>query len=301
MKFRLVDRLMSAVVGLIVLFLGVCLFVFGLGIFPFKFDASLLETPFVLWQRLVMVAIAALLCVLGVHSLLLMFRRSKEKGFIMQQTELGDMSISMHAMESMVKRCIDTHEELKVTQTRIRRMRDGVGVAIRVSLANGVNIPLTVNALQKQIKHYITSCSGVDVKEVRVMVETNNSQQPKSAEVVAPDLLAADASVAAQGTPSVESTAGAYAAAPSATDYEAEKEPFHQRIFKPEETQQIVPPPPVEETIQTVADIMESQLLEDQPQESLQTLEAEAEASMPEDEGTEEWTDQQGEEEKEND
>ena len=68
---------------------------------------------------------------------------------------------------------------------------------IRISLANVVNIPLTVNALQKQIKHYITSCSGVDVKEVRVMVETGN-QPAKNAEMLAPDLQAADACVAAQ-------------------------------------------------------------------------------------------------------
>ena len=32
---------------------------------------------------------------------------------------------------------------------------------------------VTVNALQKQIKQYITSCSGVDVHKVRVMVETD--------------------------------------------------------------------------------------------------------------------------------
>ena len=44
---------------------------------------------------------------------------------------------------------------------------------IKVTLLNGMNIPLTVNALQKQIKQYITSCSGVDVYKVRVMVETD--------------------------------------------------------------------------------------------------------------------------------
>ena len=44
---------------------------------------------------------------------------------------------------------------------------------IKITLLSGVNIPLTVNALQKQIKQYITSCSGVDVHKVRVMVETD--------------------------------------------------------------------------------------------------------------------------------
>ena len=45
-------------------------------------------------------------------------------------------------------------------------------VEIRIMLAAGVNIPLTVNALQKQVKQYIMSCSGVEVYEVKVLVET---------------------------------------------------------------------------------------------------------------------------------
>ena len=48
-----------------------------------------------------------------------------------------------------------------------------VGAFRRPDCPGGVNIPLTVNALQKQIKQYITSCSGVDVHKVRVMVETD--------------------------------------------------------------------------------------------------------------------------------
>lgn len=244
MRIKFFDRLLSAIVGLIILFLGACLFIFGLGIFPFEINLSILNGPFTVWQRLGMVGVALVLLFLGIHSLSLLFRRHRDKGFIMQNTELGDMSISMQAMKNMVKRCIDTHEELKVTNTHIHRTRDGVAVDIRVSLSSGVNIPLTVNALQKQIKHYITSCSGVDVKEVRVMVETSNNQPPNSGEVIAPDLAAADASVAAKWA----TTEGFPAAASQpSVEPETEKEPLHRRIFKHQDKPQTLPLPPVEE------------------------------------------------------
>lgn len=239
MRIKFFGRVLAATTGLVILFVGLCVLIFGLGIFPFRIDLGMLEGPFELWHRLVMVAVALVLCALGIHSISILFRRNRDRGFIMQHTEYGDMSISMQAMENMVKKCIDTHEELKVTRTRIHRTRDGVVVNIRISLANGVNIPLTVNALQKQIKHYITSCSGVDVKEVRVMVETGN-QSPKSAEVIAPDLFAADASVTAKTIPTPLDGTAINAAAES-------KEPIHQRIFKQEEALNIVPPPPQEE------------------------------------------------------
>lgn len=173
MKIRFWDRLLVAFCGLLILLLSVGLFVFGIGVFPFRLDVSMLNGPFELWQRAVMVAAALALCALGLHSIWMLLRRGREKGFIIQHTEFGDMSISMHAMENMVKKCVDSHQELTVNATRIHRGREGIVVDIKITLLSGVNIPLTVNALQKQIKQYITSCSGVDVQEVRVMVETN--------------------------------------------------------------------------------------------------------------------------------
>lgn len=276
MRIKFFGRVLAATTGLVILFVGLCVLIFGLGIFPFRIDLGMLEGPFELWHRLVMVAVALVLCALGIHSISILFRRNRDRGFIIQHTEYGDMSISMQAMENMVKKCIDTHEELKVTRTRIHRTRDGVVVNIRISLANGVNIPLTVNALQKQIKHYITSCSGVDVKEVRVMVETGN-QSPKSAEVIAPDLFAADASVTAKAIPTpLDGTA--INAAPES------KEPIHQRIFKQEEAPNIVPPPPAEE--RQTEDAKGASVTEDAPS----LVDAEPPPVMPEEapEGREE-------------
>lgn len=173
MKIRIWDRLLTALSGLLIVLAGVGLLVFGIGFFPLKLDLTVLEGPFVLWQRGVMLAVALLLIALGLHGIGLLFRRRKEKGFVIQQTEFGDMSISMNAMETMVRKCVDAHEELSAESTHIYHGRDGVMVDLKITLRSGVNIPLTVNALQKQIKQYITSCSGVDVQQVRVMVETD--------------------------------------------------------------------------------------------------------------------------------
>ncbi|MCI5957011.1 MAG: alkaline shock response membrane anchor protein AmaP [Clostridiales bacterium] len=176
MRIKFWDRLLAALSGLLIVLAAVGLFVFGIGVLPLKLDLSVLEGPFALWQRVVMVVISLLLLALGLHGILLLFHRRREKGFVIQQTELGDMSISMNAMESMVKKCVDAHSELVVNSTRIHHSRDGIVVEIKITLQSGVNIPLTVNALQKQIKQYITSCSGVDVHQVRVMVETNTAK-----------------------------------------------------------------------------------------------------------------------------
>lgn len=171
MKMTVWDRILSAISGVLITAAGLCLLDIGLG-------TSLLGVPWVSsfavwWQRAVVIVVALLLIALGVHGIVLLFRRRHEKGFIIQHSEYGDMSISMNALESMVHKCVDSHQELKVNATRIQHAHEGIVVDIKITLLSGVNIPLTVNALQKQIKQYITSCSGVDVHKVRVMVETD--------------------------------------------------------------------------------------------------------------------------------
>ena len=183
MNIRFWERVLIALCGLLTLALGIVLFVYGVGLLPYQLDLSVLNVP-LLWQRIVILAVALIVALIGMFGVCILFRRRKDKGFIIQNTEFGDMSISLHALENMVKKCVESHKELSAGSTRISRLRDGIGVHLKVTLSGGANIPLTVNALQKQIKQYITSSSGVDVKEVQVMVETNANKMeaPKPVE-----------------------------------------------------------------------------------------------------------------------
>ncbi|HNW86811.1 MAG TPA: alkaline shock response membrane anchor protein AmaP [Candidatus Limiplasma sp.] len=270
MRFKALDRMISAISGLIILAFGIGLFVFGTGIFPFRLDVSFLDRSFALWQRAVMVAAALALCFFGLRGITLLFRSSKEKGFILQHTEYGDLSISMSAMENMVKKCVDPHEDLKVSGTRIHHARDGVIISLRIALANGVNIPITVSALQKQIKQYITSCSGVDVKEVRVMVETNNSLTAPSAAKTQSTMMA-DVDAASKAGAVVdtlrETAQNALPPEPAQTESH-QKEPFHQRLFKREDKPQIVPQPPVSEPVEAAEAVADTLTAEPEPSET---------------------------------
>lgn len=169
MKLRMGDRIVSAVLGLLVTLLGVGVILYLVLIAP---GGGLGLTAPTGWQRWVVMGVCALLALLGLRGISVLFRH-KERGFVLQRMEYGDMSISMKALENMVRRCVEGHEALKLGSIHISRVRDGVSVDLRITLMGGTNIPLTVNALQKQIKQYITSCSGIDVREVRVQVETD--------------------------------------------------------------------------------------------------------------------------------
>jgi uncharacterized alkaline shock family protein YloU len=240
MNRSLIDRLLAGLAGLILLTLGIGLFVYGVGIFPFQLNLTFFEGPFTFWQHVLMVFSALVLLLLGCWGVAKVFRSSREKGFILQRTEYGDLNISMNAMENMVKKCVDMNDALKVTQTKILHTRDGVIVSIRILLENGVNIPMIVGALQKQTKQYITSCSGVDVKEVRVFVDTSNTAGQHNGEKTSE--IAADVDAAEKANRMVDRLNDAVQkaiqsdAAPLA---DGKREALHQRIFRKKEDEPV--------------------------------------------------------------
>ena len=237
MKIRVIDRLLTLLAGLILLAL----------------TAALAAEAFLGWRisarvgevlgrhdtvSLVIVAAVALaLFSLGAYCVGTLFRRDKSRrGFVVQKTEGGELSISMKAIESLVRKCLDRHDEIHLSGMRLDTSRDGLVIRLRIGLAGGVNIPLAVGAVQKQIKQYVTACSGVDVKEVKVQVETSAEQTGQSIYTV-PDMPEDAAALPREEEIPRE-------AAPAEGK---EKKCLHQRLFGSEEQENLVPAPPVPE------------------------------------------------------
>lgn len=123
--------------------------------------------------RVIMSAASAVLVVLAglVFWIVLPRRKSRFSTFAIQQTEHGALKISVKALEHLVQKCISQHPELTIVSSAIHSNEETVRVDLRVTLQSDINIPLAISSLQKQIKQYVEACSGVDVDEVRVVVE----------------------------------------------------------------------------------------------------------------------------------
>jgi NADH:ubiquinone oxidoreductase subunit K len=181
MKIRILDRLLVALAGLVLLALcaGVVAQVFC-NVPVTDYIDQWLATPDQT-VTIVTIAVAAALLIVGIYCVCMMFRHRKGKrGFVLQKTENGELSIAIKAMEHLVQQCVESHPEMKLNSIRIDPEKDGVTVHVRITLASGVSIPLAVGALQKQVRTYLTSCSGVDVREVRVQVDTSADQAKDS-------------------------------------------------------------------------------------------------------------------------
>ena len=270
MKIRVLDRLLVALAGLVLLALcaGIVAQVFC------NVPVTELMSAWVSGTEttalIIYAAVALALLLVGLYCFFMLFRHKKGKrGFVTQQAEGGELSISLKAMEALTHQCVDSHPEMKLNAMRIEPEKDGVTVKVHITLASGVSIPLAVGALQKQIRTYLTSCSGVDVKEVCVQVDTSADQAKDSpyavqgviAPAAAPLLQASEAKKEEMPAPEevkgTEEPAVEESAAEETTTSDAQ--PEAELPTEPEEEQADKPEPETVEETEAVQEVKEAE------------------------------------------
>ncbi|MBQ8201383.1 MAG: alkaline shock response membrane anchor protein AmaP [Clostridia bacterium] len=265
MKKSIPIRVLTALSGLLLVTLSACVLAEAFFRVPVTEVLSGLlgsRSPLAVLGTLV-IALALLALGAGCLCMLLPHRKSDKRGFVMQKTENGPIGISIRAIEGLVQSCVQQHEAIAQADVSIAESRDGIVILLNIDQAAGVNIPLSVGALQKQIRQYVTACTGVDVQEVRVMVENNApalAASPYAVQETAPipaapvmesyaeaPAVETAAEIAAPAAPAV--VAAPVAAPPVMTTMpvmpeEDDDRPLHQRLFGTEDEPAIVPAPP---------------------------------------------------------
>ena len=283
MKLRIADRILVAIAGLLLL-AGCCAIIaqlfFQADVLNFAVRVFTSESP---RARGALIGLAVFMLLLGFYCLFVLFRHRKRRDrFILQKNDGGELAISIRALENMVQKCIVQHDELQVQKLYLENKKDGLLIRLSGTVAGGISIPLTMESLQKQIRQYVTACSGVEVKGIRVEIdasgedakdapfaiaapaaqpllhEPENKPTPVQKQSVREDVPSSEA-VVAQETAiprepvhSIEDEKKAIpvasaSAAVSVSDLEEDDErPLHQRLFSAKPVPCIVPAPPEE-------------------------------------------------------
>lgn len=261
MKLRSFVRLMAKLAGIVDICAG--LFMMTAAI------VSVVSKGMPVFYAVLVILLALVAIVSGVCVLVIArsFGRRRKGNFVLQQAENGTIGVSLNAIEKQVYACVGKHDLIQKAEVTIAEGRDGLIIQLYVDQVSGVNIPLSVGLLQKQIRQYVTSCSGVDVQEVQVMVE-NGTENTVESPYMVQDVVMAEAQrdIAEQNAaipdeeeaPAQEEEKEAPAASvapapavvlpplPAMPEYEEEDDrPLHQRLFGAEEQPVIVPAPPV--------------------------------------------------------
>ena len=139
MRIRILDRILVAIAGLFLVAacsaLAAQVF-FGQDVIGLA--AKLLTTESVR-RKIVIGVIAGILLVIGLYCVLMLFRhRRRHDKFILQKMETGELAISLNTLETMVKKCVEQHDEIKTDSIKLENQRDGLLIRIRGTVAGGI-------------------------------------------------------------------------------------------------------------------------------------------------------------------
>ena len=266
MRIRILDRILVALAGLILIAgCGALIAQMFFQVDVVSYVSTILSKD-TFAVKAALVAAAAVLLIIGVYCFLVLFRhRGRRDRFILQKNDNGELAISLKALDNMVAKCLDQHKEITAQSVKLENQKDGLLVRIKGTVAGGISIPLTVESLQKQIKQYVTACSGVEVKDIKVKIEDSGPDAEDAPFAIAapikPALLKGNDDADKATETGMEETRPAAVPEPAVTEpviqmaaesasehvpEEDDERPIHQRLFSTQQEQCIVPVPPEE-------------------------------------------------------
>lgn len=170
MKLKLTHRLLLYIGALFVMAMGIAILLGSLQLneIPIRNEGE----GFLTLTRLLLMVGGVLSIGFGIFFLTLPHRMKLTKtDFVTQKTPNGELKINVQAIETIAQKSLSQYEEIKLQQLQVNNTRSGVELELRASLANNINIPLAVTALQKHIRQQLKATLNIDAKEVRIFVD----------------------------------------------------------------------------------------------------------------------------------
>lgn len=110
--------------------------------------------------------------ILSVMFLLSGVRSSKDKKGVSKHTNIGEVRISLNSIENIAVNASRKASGVKDTKTYVTRSEDAVSVVVRAVVLPDLSIPAISEDVQQRVKKSVEECSGIEVRDVKVIVDS---------------------------------------------------------------------------------------------------------------------------------
>jgi uncharacterized alkaline shock family protein YloU len=121
--------------------------------------------------RLSIGAVGLIFFVSSVRLLILAFRRRQPGQSVVHETDLGDVNISLDAIENLVQRVARQMRGVRDVRPQVGLSADGLHASMRVWVSPDVNIPELARDLQEEVGRSVQGVVGVALAGLDIRVE----------------------------------------------------------------------------------------------------------------------------------
>jgi uncharacterized alkaline shock family protein YloU len=99
---------------------------------------------------------------------------------LIKNGEMGEIHISLEAINNLIIKSAQAVRGVKEVKPRIKSLPEGVAVLLVVVINPDLDIPKVTTELQDNVAQYLQEYGGIEVLEVKVLVENVKSQTKTS-------------------------------------------------------------------------------------------------------------------------
>ncbi|MEG6615901.1 alkaline shock response membrane anchor protein AmaP [Peptococcaceae bacterium 1198_IL3148] len=125
--------------------------------------------------------VIGLLIIIGLRLFFISLHAKSEKRAkaVVHDYKLGQVHITLPAIESLVKKAAYKVDGVKEVKPEIMPAPEGVSIVIKATITPDISIPETSKQLQQQVKDYIFQITGISTQNVKVMIENIATNKPR--------------------------------------------------------------------------------------------------------------------------
>jgi len=161
------ERATIALYSLLILTAAVC--TIAVTINPFLLDV-VSNYLFTDTGKIIAAAIGFILFILSFKTLIDSFSKKVPSLASIQTTDLGTVNITVTALEHLVVKAAKQIKEIKEIKPRVKPLANGIAIYLNATVSTESNLPFVTRELQDTVKGYIEQIAGINVLEVKVLV-----------------------------------------------------------------------------------------------------------------------------------
>ncbi|MGI6129929.1 MAG: alkaline shock response membrane anchor protein AmaP [bacterium] len=170
------DRLLLLVLSIILVSIAAGTVLLGFNLGPATSTMALLFKRFV-YGRLEAVLIGGVVIVFALRLIYLSLAGRRQPGVLVARSELGEVSITLPAVENLVKRSVGQVDGVREVRPIVRAQTDGVTVKLKAWVEKDFNVPELAVQIQETLRSHLKEVVGLNATTINVEVQDIGSEQ----------------------------------------------------------------------------------------------------------------------------
>jgi len=164
----IIDRIILSIYTFLLAFLSIVVILLSLRLIPLEVAGTSLTYVYGQWEASL---VGAIFFLVSIRLLLAGLRSRKVKDTIVHHNDIGDVHISLTAVENLVEKVARHIRGVRGIKVKVSLVEQEITVKLNAVVSPESHVPTVASDIQSRVHEYIKNTVGIELADVQVNVE----------------------------------------------------------------------------------------------------------------------------------